>query len=139
MTGLLFTNRHIYLEKVLNSFFTSKNLWALLIAASILALFLMIPLSFRSLVKSFFKNLATLIGSKFAKAFSKFLRLCKTVRQLSPAWKLSKTKNSNIFLSSRKGTPHSLSWYSRINLSDSPTHAHLLISFIHCGYGTRIR
>src|SRR3989344_4987651 len=123
--GRLLTKPHMYFENVPNSFLISMNLAALLMAAFIFNEFLTMPLFCINRSKSFFVNPATLAGSKPANASLRFFLLFNIVLQLKPAWKLSRHKNSNIFLSLCNGTPHSLSWYLTIRPSPSDTHAHL--------------
>ena len=55
------------------------------------------------------KALATLRKSKPAYARRKFSRLCRMVRQESPAWLASRSSASKCFRSSWTGVPHSVS------------------------------
>ena len=65
-------NCQIYLSKLLNSFFTLRNSWALLIVALIFNLFRTIPSSDNNLVTSFCEYFAIFSGLKLSKALRKF-------------------------------------------------------------------
>lgn len=98
-----------YVSKEPNSFCISRKRCALFIVAWILSLLRMMPASCISSSYFFSSNFATFFASKFAKAFLKFALFLSTVSRLSPAWKLSNTKNSKSLVSSWTGVHRSLS------------------------------
>ena len=108
---LYLTNCQMYLSNVPNSSFISRNFFALLTNDSTFFRFRIMPGSFRSESTSLSVYLEILLGLNLSNAFLYAGLLRSIVAHDSPACAPSSRRNSNSFLSSCSGTPHSASWY----------------------------
>src|SRR3989344_2498097 len=113
-----------YFAKDPYSFLISRIFCAFCIAASIFLLLRIIPeLPIRRRTSPLL-NPAIFTGLKFANAFLKLFFFESIIAQLKPAWNVSRKKAWSIFLSSTRGLPHSVSWYSVISRFPN-AHGHL--------------
>lgn len=114
------------LEKDPCSSWISMKCLALLITARIFLSDRIIPSVFMILNTSSSVYCDTSFGENASNAFLITSLFLRTVIQLNPHCMTSNERNSNCLSSSKRGTPHSLSWYS-ISRGSFPVHLHLFM------------
>lgn len=102
-------NCQMKVSKEVNSRWILRNACALVMAAAILARFLIMPSAFMSRSRSVWVYRAIFWGLNPLKACLSFSRLSRIIHHERPAWNPSRIKNSKCRWSLWTGTPHSSS------------------------------